>query len=414
MLKRTKKIIFLCGGIVIFVIVICLLAFSSKKTENGSKVQHQEKSPNKPIVPSTEPLDNVPAEREDINSQLTLEERKESKKLTSAEEKTIIKSLATQVNIDKEKSYFDYKWGFGMVPGNWEIFDDQDQALYLFTDKGKFFVKINNYSDLSRFEYEKESMLVINEAVSDFAPRPLCLGNLPNGGKFLVVNFIEARWRDRLLVENQKKLAKTLSQLHQKKSPNSKFGFHAGKNNQWKDNWATFFLENRWQPLWERFLQKYPHETEMIKWGEIISTQVIPDLLGNLQIEPVLIHGNLDFDSWDISSQTNQPWVFDTHSYYGHNEMDLSLMHYYWPPGKIPGVKGPEGEFFETEFIAEYQKHNPLPPGFEKRKLLYQLYHYLHRNIVISDPNRKWKKKSLNNDEKIGFKNQNNLANQEI
>jgi len=80
-----------------------------------------------------------------------------------------------------------------MVPGIREIFDDSDHAFYLFTDKGKFFVKVNNYSDLSRFEYEKESMLAINEAVLNFAPRPFCLGNLPNGGKFLVVNFIEAR-----------------------------------------------------------------------------------------------------------------------------------------------------------------------------------------------------------------------------
>jgi hypothetical protein len=80
-----------------------------------------------------------------------------------------------------------------IVPAVREISEDCDRALYLFTDKGKFFVKINNFSDLARFEYEKESMLAINEAVPDLAPHPLCLGHLPNGGKFLVVNFIEAR-----------------------------------------------------------------------------------------------------------------------------------------------------------------------------------------------------------------------------
>jgi len=79
-----------------------------------------------------------------------------------------------------------------MIPGIREIREDTDEALYLFTDQGKFFVKVNNFSDLARFEYEKESMLAINEVVPDFAPHPFCLGNLPNGGKFLVVNFIEA------------------------------------------------------------------------------------------------------------------------------------------------------------------------------------------------------------------------------
>lgn len=98
-----------------------------------------------------------------------------------------------------------------MVPGVREIFEDMDEALYLFTDKSKFFVKINPYSDLSRFEYEKESMLAINEAVPDFSPYPFCLGNLPKGGKFLVVNFVKSRWHDRLNIENQKLLAKKLA-----------------------------------------------------------------------------------------------------------------------------------------------------------------------------------------------------------
>jgi len=75
-------------------------------------------------------------------------------------------------------------------------------------------------------------MLAINEAVPNFAPIPLCLGNLPKGGKFLVVNFIESRRHDRLVIENQKSFARKLAQLHQKKSPNGKFGFHIGKNNQ--------------------------------------------------------------------------------------------------------------------------------------------------------------------------------------
>ena len=80
-----------------------------------------------------------------------------------------------------------------MCPAIREIKEDYDQALCLFTNKGKFFVKINPFSNLSRFEYEKESMLAINKEVPDLAPHPLCLGNLPKGGKFLVVNFIEAR-----------------------------------------------------------------------------------------------------------------------------------------------------------------------------------------------------------------------------
>ncbi|CAG8502264.1 1802_t:CDS:2 [Gigaspora margarita] len=252
MLKKTKKIILVIGAIILVIVVGRVMVYSYKSHEppRSPEGSETEKPPSKTIPPVDK---NPPPVIFPIN-------------------------------------------GFGMVPGNREIFLDSDHALYLFTDKGRFFVKINNFSDLSRFEYEKESMLAINEAVPDFAPHPLVLGNLPNGGKFLVVNFIEG----------QKLLAKKLAQLHQQKSPN----------------------------------------------GAIIGNKVIPDLLGNLQIEPVLLHGNLDFD------------IFDAHSYYEHNEMDLSLL----------GNRSfyPGDEMHVPEFLAEYQKHQPLQPGFEDRKLLYR------------------------------------------
>jgi len=117
MLKKTKRIIFYVSGIVILIIVICLLAFPYKKTKNNVKTQYQEQFPNKPTVPLTEPVlnnntspnDDIPAEREDINSQLTLEQRKRGQKLSPVEEKTIVESLASQVSINKDKSFFDYK-----------------------------------------------------------------------------------------------------------------------------------------------------------------------------------------------------------------------------------------------------------------------------------------------------------------
>ena len=73
-------------------------------------------SSKKPIIPLTEPPDNqnssnknIPDQREDINSQLTLEQRKRGQKLSPVEEKTIIESLASRVGINKDKSFFDYK-----------------------------------------------------------------------------------------------------------------------------------------------------------------------------------------------------------------------------------------------------------------------------------------------------------------
>jgi fructosamine-3-kinase len=64
--------------------------------------------------------------------------------------------------------------------------------------------------------------------------------------------------------------------------------------------------------------------------------------------------------------------------------MDLSLLGFKFYPDIAFHEK-----FSEPEFLAEYQKYQPLQPGFEERKLLYQLYHYLHRRIVSSGSKQK-------------------------
>lgn len=115
-MKIRKKIFFYVGGTVIFITILLIIAFSYKEQhkEKNNKTQH-EKFSNQPIIPLTKPseskafpIENIPDQREDINSQLTLEQRKKGLKLSPAEEKTIIESLASQVDIDKEKTYFDY------------------------------------------------------------------------------------------------------------------------------------------------------------------------------------------------------------------------------------------------------------------------------------------------------------------
>ena len=88
--------------------------------------------------------------------------------------------------------------------------------------------------------------------------------------------------------------------------------------------------------------------------------------------------------------------------------MDLSLIHYYWPPDKFPNyrLKKCEGEFFEPEFLAEYQKYKPLSPGFEKRRDLYRLYYYIYSRILFRElvPGKKFYKKSLTKMKELGQK----------
>jgi fructosamine-3-kinase len=55
-----------------------------------------------------------------------------------------------------------------------------------------------------------------------------------------------------------------------------------------------------------------------------------------------------------------------------------------------------EGKFFEKDFLAEYQKYKPLPPGFEERKNLYRFYDWLFRQISRDGhPHKKFLQKVL-------------------
>src|SRR3954454_16811966 len=107
---KVKKIILICLGIIILIIGFSWVISYKKPPKKPAESLEKKKFSSKPTIPpATYSINNVPAIRKDINSQLTLKQRKEGKKLSPTEEKTIIESLASQVNIDKTTSFFDYK-----------------------------------------------------------------------------------------------------------------------------------------------------------------------------------------------------------------------------------------------------------------------------------------------------------------
>lgn len=95
----------------------------------------------------------------------------------------------------------------------------------------------------------------------------------------------------------------------------------------------------------------------------------IKPLFDNVEIEPCLLHG--DLWSGNISSDKNgEPVILDPACYYGHNEAEFGMS---WCAG------------FGGSFYNSYFEVIPKQPGFEKRRDLYLLYHYLnHYNLFGS------------------------------
>ena len=54
----------------------------------------------------------------------------------------------------------------------------------------------------------------------------------------------------------------------------------------------------------------------------LVICSVIPALLGPLEIEPVLLHGDLWSGNTGTDSHTGEPVIFDPSSYFGHNETE--------------------------------------------------------------------------------------------
>jgi fructosamine-3-kinase len=80
-----------------------------------------------------------------------------------------------------------------------------------------------------------------------------------------------------------------------------------------------------------------------------------------------LVHGDL----WSGNAaflSTGQPVMLDPATYYGDREVDIAMTELF---GGFPAA-----------FYRGYQETWPLPPGYEQRKTLYNLYHILnHFNL---------------------------------
>ena len=171
---------------------------------------------------------------------------------------------------------------------------------------------------------------------------------------------------------HQAEIGKVLANLH--KHTNQYFGFDYDNTigempqynaaNQSITSWSYFFWEYR------LFFQiKYALKNNLISSKEYKKLLLIKSKLENLltiSIKPSLLHG--DFWSGNVIIGRNSPVFIDTSCYYGHSEADLALTYMFGG--------------FSNDFYRSYEVYSPLESGYEQRKPIYMLYHYLnHLNI---------------------------------
>ncbi|BBB23072.1 fructosamine kinase [Abyssogena phaseoliformis symbiont OG214] len=133
-------------------------------------------------------------------------------------------------------------------------------------------------------------------------------------------------------------------------------------------NWSEFYWKYRLlyqiELAFKNNLLNYDNYQQLLN----IETKLLHLL--DKSIKPALLHG--DLWSGNLISGKNTPYFIDSASYYGHCEIDLALTFMFGG--------------FSDDFYHAYHKINPSSAGFNHRKPLYMLYHYLnHLNMFGSE-----------------------------
>jgi fructosamine-3-kinase len=231
-------------------------------------------------------------------------------------------------------------------------------------DTHTYFVKLNQASRLGMFESEALGLKDLAAANSLRIPQVLGWG-LAEQHSFLVLEWLDF---GRGQTPQWQTLGQQLARLH-RQSIGSRYGWHQQNTigstpqpNPWTETWLGF---------WQQHRLGYQLQLARRRGGDFPQQAALeanlPRLLGNHHPQPSLVHGDL----WGGNAGftvAGEPIIFDPAVYYGDREVDLAMTELF---GGFPRA-----------FYQGYQQEFPLTPGYEQRKILYNLYHILnHFNL---------------------------------
>ncbi len=235
----------------------------------------------------------------------------------------------------------------------------------------KFFVKTNAQCPEDFFETEAENLQALRQALGgEWVPEVIGFGGKSQATlAFLVLEYLEPGVPH---PQSFEELGRTLAGLH--RVTHSRFGWHRDnyigrtpQKNEWRENWNSFFLEQRLEPQFrwasEKKLFSKQDLKKILKFLEALPQKL--ESLGN--VLPSLCHGDL----WGGNVHCalgGKCYLIDAACHYGHRETDLAMTRLF---GGFP-----------DSFYRAYQEAWPLEDGFASRLELWNLYPLLnHLNL---------------------------------
>ena len=243
--------------------------------------------------------------------------------------------------------------------------DINDAYKLNLSDGRLIFMKVNRSSGSSFFQAEADGLEAIRATDAIGVPQVIAVGKDQQYGAFLLLEWVEAVPNDPDFWES---FGRSLARMHQ--APASRFGWEkdnyigaSPQINTPHDNWIAFYRDCRLAPQFRRA----DHYFEPATWKRISR---LLDRLEDYLVEPIhpsLLHGDLWSGNY-ITGNDGQAWLIDPAVYVGHAEADLAMTELFGG--------------FHPDFYSAYREVNPLQPGYEQRRDLYNLYHLLnHLNL---------------------------------
>lgn len=243
----------------------------------------------------------------------------------------------------------------------------------------QYFVKLNQVSQLGMFEVEALGLKALAESGVLRIPQVLGTGTTDRHS-YLILEWLELGANRGVDASSAwQRLGQNLARLH-RQSTGLAFGWQQQNTigstpqpNPWTESWFVFWQQQRLGfqlQLGQRRGGHFPKQAELMA--------ALPHLLGEHHPQPSLVHGDLWSGNVGFTPD-GEPVIFDPAVYYGDREVDLAMTELF---GGFPAA-----------FYQGYHREFPLEPGYERRKVLYNLYHILnHFNLFggsyLSQANR--------------------------
>jgi fructosamine-3-kinase len=257
-----------------------------------------------------------------------------------------------------------------------------NQGYAISSSARTYFAKINQASQVAMFEAEALGLQQMGETQTIRIPQPICWGTEGNSA-YIVLEWLDLRGGGGEIAWAE--MGRKLAAMHKYTPPSppllrggeevdyallrGRFGWSVNNTigstpqiNNWTADWAKFWAEHRigYQ------LKLGRRRGGNFSRGESLLA-AIPKLLEDYKPQSSLVHGDLWGGNASVTA-AGEPVIFDPAAYWGDREVDMAMTELF---GGFPAA-----------FYRGYNEVWLLDSGYERRKILYNLYHILnHFNL---------------------------------